>query len=182
MTIMAVALASAVCLPLSADEGTSLLRVILRAIHDDWLTGLMLGVVIAAPHGFGAAAVFASRTGGPYGGAMVRAWVALLQTEVVIVGLLALRAMGDGNVRAPLAIIGFAAVSLLFFVYRVASPSVPDHRRDTGFFVRWGALLTAGMFGWFELQWLGGGSAPGLWLHGTLAAAFALAASVPRNR
>jgi hypothetical protein len=182
VTLIAVALAACVALPLSNDDDKTLLRVILESIDNDWLLGLMFGVVFGAPHGFALAVAWASRTGGSYGGGLVRAWVALLQTEVVVIGLLVLRNLGEDGIRAPLAMVGFAAVSAMFFAYRVASPSVPPHRRDTGFFARWGALLVAGVFGWLELQWLGGGSAPGLWLHGTLAAGFALAASVPRDR
>lgn len=182
VTLMAAALGAAIWLPLSPEDDATLARVILEMMGRDWLQGLLFAVVFGAPHGFGFAAMWATRRGGPYGAALVRAWVALLQTEIVLVALVVLHATGEADVRAPLAIVGFAAVSLVFFVHRVASPSVPDHRRDVGFFVRWGAVLTAAMFGWFELQWLGGGAAPGLWLHGTLAAAFGLAASVPRER
>ncbi len=186
VTLMAAALGAAIWLPLSPEDDATLARVIVELVGRDWLQGLLFAVVFGAPHGFGFAAVWASGRGGPYGAALVRAWVALLQTELVLLALIVLRQggeiQGEGEIRAPQAIIGFAVVSLLFFVHRVASPSVPDHRRDTGFFIRWGALLTVAMFGWFELQWLGGGAAPGLWLHGTLAAAFGLAASVPRER
>jgi hypothetical protein len=182
VTMLALALAASVALPLSAAEGTTLLRVILESLRNDWLGGLLFAIVFGAPHGFALAAAWASRTGGAYAGAAVRAWVALLQTEVVVIGLLVLRNLDEGNVRAPFAIIGFAAITAMFFAHRVASPDVPPHRRDTGFFARWGALLVVGVFGWLELQWIGGDAAPGPWLHATLAAAFGLAASVPRDR
>lgn len=180
---MAAALAATVALPVVADDDQTLLGEILKLFAKDWLSGLLFAVVFAAPQAFALAVAFASRTGGSYAAGAVRAWVTLLQTEVVLVGLLVLHGLDkSADVRAPLAIIGFALVSALFFGYRVASPSVPAHRRDTGFFVRWGALLVVGLFAWLELQWFGRDSAPGLWLHGTLAAAFALAASVPRDR
>jgi hypothetical protein len=182
VTLMAAALAGAIALPLSKRGDETLLGELLEAIGNDWLSGLMMAIVLGAPHGFAAAVVLASRTGGAYSGAAVRAWVALLQTEVVVLGLIMLRNLGESrDLRAPWALIGFACVSALYFVHRVASPNVPPHRRDTGFFAKWGALLIVGVFGWFELQLVGRNSV-GLWLHGTLAAAFALAASVPRDR
>lgn len=183
VTLMAAALAAAVALPLSIDDDATLLRELLDAIANDWLSGIMLAIVLGAPHGFALAVAFASRTGGAYSGAAVRAWVALLQTEVVIIGLVVLRNLGEAHsLRAPIAMIGFAGVSVAYFAYRVASPGVPPHRRDTGFFARWGALLVVGTFGWFELQMFGRDTHAGLWWHGTLVAAFALAASVPRER
>jgi hypothetical protein len=183
VTFMASALTAAIALPLSTDGDSTLLRELLRAISNDWLSGTMMAVVLGAPHGFALAVVLASRTGGAYSGAWVRAWVALLQTEVVVLGLFVLRNLGETHgVRAPWALIGFAFVSVAYFAYRVASPNVPPHRRDTGFFARWGALLVVGVFVWFELQLLGHRNTVGLWLHGTLVAAFALAASVPRDR
>jgi hypothetical protein len=183
VTLMAAALAGTIALPLSKTGSETLLGQLLEAIGKDWLSGLMMAIVFGAPHGFALAVVFASRTGGAYSGAAVRAWVALLQTEVVIIGLITLRNLGEAHsLRAPWAIIGFAFVSVAYFAYRVASPNVPPHRRDTGFFAKWGALLIVGVFGWFELQLLGHRNTVGLWLHGTLVAAFALAASVPRDR
>lgn len=183
VTLMAAALAGAIALPLSKTGSETLLGQLLEAIGKDWLSGLMMAVIFGAPHGFALAVVFASRSGGAYSGAAVRAWVALLQTEVVLIGLVTLRNVGEAEgVRAPWAIIGFSFITVAYFVYRVASPSVPPHRRDTGFFARWGALLIVGVFAWFELQLLGHRNTAGLWLHGTLATAFALAASVPRDR
>jgi hypothetical protein len=182
VTLCAALLGGAACLPLGQGDGTSLAHVLWHALREDWLSGLLFVVIMGAPHLFAWTVVAASRTGGHYFALWTRAWVVLLQTEVALIGLFVLRSIDEASMRAPWAIVGFAAVTVVFFSYRLASPSVPEHRRDLGFFARWGALLIAGTFGWFELQWLGGAQAPGPWLHATLAAAFALAASVPRER
>lgn len=182
VTLAAALLGGAAWLPMTQEDSTSLARVLWQALREDWLSGLLFTVVFGAPHLFALTVVAASRTGGRYLALWARGWVVLLQTQVVLIALIVLRSMDEARLRAPWAIIGFATVTVLFFSYRLASPSVPEHRRDLGFVARWGALLVAGTFGWFELQWLGGSEAPGPWLHATLATAFALAAAVPRDR
>lgn len=182
VTLAALLLGGAAWLPLAQDDSPSLARVLLEALREDWFSGVLFTVIFGAPHLFALTVVAASRTGGRYLALWARAWVVLLQTQVVLIALMVLRSMNESSLRAPWAIIGFAAVTVSFFSYRLASSRVPEHRRDLGFVARWGALLIAGTFGWFELQWLGGSEAPGPWLHATLAAAFVLAAAVPRDR
>jgi hypothetical protein len=162
-------------LPVDPHEGTSMLDLLIEAFREDWLVGLTVCVVLGSPYAFAASVACAGTAGGALSAAWVRAQVALLQTEVVVLGLLVLHGLGEHDARAPWAMIGFAGTSLLVFVHRVASPGVAERHRDVRFFARWGALLVAGTYAWFQLQCLGRETC-GLVLPGTLAAAFLLAA------
>ncbi len=180
VTFAALVLAACVLLPVDPYEGTSMLRLLLDAFHEDWLGGLALAVVLGSPYVFAAAVACSGTVGGPLSRAWVRAQVALLQTEVVVIGLLVLHGMRDHGTRAPWAMIGFAATTLVVFVHHVASPNVAERHRDPRFFARWGAILVAGTFAWFLLQVLGHREYPAV-LPGTLAAAFLLAAVTPAS-
>lgn len=182
VALAALALAACVLLPVDPRAGTSMLQLLLDAFRDDWLVGLTVSIVLGSPYLFAMSVAIAALRGGPWTAAWVRAQVALLQTQVVVLGLLVLHAIGEPHhgARAPWAMIGFAATTLAVFVHRVASPEVADRHRDLRFFARWGAILVAGTTAWFELQCIGRGEC-GLLLHGTLAAAFLLAASVPKR-
>ena len=178
--LAAIALAACVLLPIDPHEGKSMLQLLVDAFREDWLVGLTVAVVLGSPYAFAAAVALASIGGGAWSAAWLRAQVALLQTEVVVLGLLVLHGLGEHDARAPWAMIGFAATTLAVFVHRVASPAVAERHRDLRFFARWGAILVTGTYAWFELQCLGRDEC-GLLLPGTLAAAFLLAAVVPRR-
>jgi hypothetical protein len=180
VTLAALALAACVLLPVDPHENKSMLQVLLEAFREDWLVGLTVAVVFGAPYAFAISVAFTGTGGGSLAGAWVRAQVALLQTEVVVIGLLVLHGLGQHEVRAPWAMIGFAATTLAVFVHRVASPMVHDRHRDLRFFARWGAILVTGTYAWFQLQCLEHGEC-GMVMPGTLAAAFLLAAVVPRS-
>jgi hypothetical protein len=180
VTLAALALAACVLLPIDPHDGTSMLRVLLEAFREDWLFGLAAAVVLGSPYAFALAVACTGTAGGAWSQAWLRAEVALLQTEVVVLGLLVLHGRHESDAHAPWAIIGFAAVTLATFVHRVASPRVAEHHRDARFFARWGAILVAGTFAWFLLQVIG--RRYGTLLPGTLAAAFLLAAVVPSPR
>jgi len=181
VTLAALALAACVLLPVDAHDDTTMLQLLLDAFREDWLVGLTVTLVLGSPYAFAAAVVCSGTAGGAWANAWVRAQVALLQTEVVVLGLLVLHGLGEHDARAPWALIGFAATTLAVFVHRVASPNVAERHRDGRFYARWGAILVAGTYAWFQLQCIGKGEC-GLVLPGTLAAAFLLAASVPRSR
>ena len=179
VTLAAVLLAGCIALPFSPDRDVSLLRLLITAWREDWFTGTLLALVLAAPHAFAAALVLASRTNGRWSTTAVKAWVTLMQAELVMLGMIVLHELKNAReIRAPWALIGFAFVTAARFAGRVASTD-----RDSGdlrFWARWGALLVVGVLGWCELQIIGRGEA-GMWLHATLAAAFALAAMTPRR-
>lgn len=181
VTFAALVLAACVLLPVDPYEGTSMLRLLLDAFHEDWLVGLAITVVLGSPYAFALAVACSGTANGSFTRAWMRAQVALLQTEVVVLGLLVLHGLGQHDARAPWAMIGFAATTLVVFVRHVASPAVSERHRDARFFVRWGAILVAGTYAWFLLQCLGR-TEYGSVLPGTLAAAFLLAAVTPASR
>lgn len=178
VTLAALLLAGCIALPFSPDSDASLLRLLIEAWREDWLTGVLLATVLAAPHAFAGALVMASRTHGRWSTAAVKIWVTLMQAELVILGMIVLHELRNArDLRAPWALIGFAFVTAARLASRLASAA---DREDLRFWARWGALLVVGVLGWFELQVIGRGEV-GMWLHATLAAAFALAAMVPRR-
>jgi hypothetical protein len=180
VTLAAVLLAGCIALPFGRDADTSLLRLLIEAWHEDWLSGTLLALVLAAPHAFAASLVLASRTGGAWSTVAVKAWVTLMQAELVMFGMIVLHELHKAHeLRAPWAIIGFAFVTAARFAARLAGAETRGDQ-DLSFWARWGAMLVIGMFAWCELQVMGRGEV-GMWLHATLAAAFALAAMVPRR-
>jgi hypothetical protein len=181
VTFAALVLAACVLLPVDPHRGTSMLRFLLDTFREDWLIGIVSTVLLGSPYAFAVAVACSGTAGGPLSRVWVRAQVALLQTEVVVLGLLVLRNLDEHNARAPWAMIGFAATTIVVFVRHVASPAVPEGHRDPRFFTRWGAILVAGTFAWFLLQVLGRAEYGGV-LPGTLAAAFLLAAVTPASR
>jgi hypothetical protein len=181
VTLAALGLAACVLLPVDPHEGRSMLQLLLDAFREDWLVGLTVTVVLGSPYAFAIAVACSGTAGGAWASAWVRAQVALLQTEVVVIGLLVLHALHETDARAPWAMIGFAATTLAVFVHRVASPTVAERHRDLRFHARWGAILVTGTYGWFQLQCQGRDEC-GLVLPGTMVAAFVLAAVVPRTR
>ncbi|MBX7082075.1 MAG: hypothetical protein K1X88_22905 [Nannocystaceae bacterium] len=182
VTLVALVLVAVAWLPVSVGDDVSLVQVLLAAWHEDWLQGLLTTLVIGAPHLFGLAVLYGSRRPGAWAAAAVRAWSSWLLFEAVLLALVVARSTGGGDApRAPWVLVGFVAVLATLYIRRIASPHVPPHRRDLGFFARAGALAIFGVFAWGELQLHGGGGA-GPWFHATTAAAFALAAVVPRDR
>jgi hypothetical protein len=181
VTLAAAILTCCIALPISRDGETSLLRLLIEAWHEDWLSGTLLALVLGAPHGFALALMLATRNGGAWSIAAVKGWVTLMQFELVLLGLLVLHQIPrDHDMRAPWALVGFAAITAARFARRTASPRLVADDRDLRFYGRWGAILVVGIMVWGELQVLGRGT-PGLWLHGTLAAAFMLASSLRRR-
>ncbi len=182
VTLVALVLVGVAWLPLEHDGDVSLVRVLLEAWREDWLQGLLVTLVVGAPHLFGLAVLYGSRRPGAWASAAVRAWSSWLMFEAVLLALVVVRSTGGRDApRAPWLLVGFVAVLASLYIRRIASPDVPPHRRDLGFFARAGALAIFGVFAWGELQFHGG-EGPGLWYHATTAAAFALAAVVPRDR
>jgi len=180
VTVAALLMAACILLPFGRHDDTSLLRLLIEAWHDDWLAATVLALVLAAPHAFAGTLVLASR-GGAWSTAGVKAWVTLMQAELVVIGLVVLHQIPrEHEMRAPWALVGFALVTAARFGHRIASPRVHASARDLRFYANWGALLVVGIFAWGELQFVDRGGA-GTWLHATLAAAFVLAA-VTRRR
>src|SRR5262245_27614629 len=95
VTFAAIVLAACLLLPVDPHEGKSMLDVLLEAFREDWLVGLMVVVVFGSPYAFAIAVVCAGTAGSALASAWVRGQVALLQTEVVVIGLLVLHGMND---------------------------------------------------------------------------------------
>ncbi|MBK8238370.1 MAG: hypothetical protein IPK74_22800 [Deltaproteobacteria bacterium] len=182
VTLAAAVLLACAWLPISVGQDGTLAGLLLAAWREDWLQGLLATLVLGGPHLFAATAMVASRAPDGAAPAWVRALTAWLMVELVLLALIVLHGLQEGQGgRAPLALIGFAAVLASAWWRRMASPHTPMHRRDVGASVRFGAMACFGAFAWFELQ-VRGGQGPGLWLHATTAASFLLVAVVPRDR
>src|SRR5687768_6337590 len=101
VTLAALTLAACVLLPVDPHDGTTMLQLLLEAFREDWLVGLTVAIVLGSPYAFAAAVACSGTAGGAWANAWVRAQVALLQTEVVVLGLLVLLGLGEHDARAP---------------------------------------------------------------------------------
>ena len=148
------ALAGAAFLPLKSGSWTWF--DLARWLHGHYgALGLALALAIGAPFVFGVVVAVAGLGCGPAVAAALRGLVALLQAELVYVGLLAL---GQGDVVAPVALAGFAAVTGGALVVQTAAIRAAGDGEGPGplWQVRWGALLIAGGALWLRAQALAG--------------------------
>jgi|SRR5688572_9330541 len=171
-TLAALALAACVLLPVVPGE-RSALELFIQTLRRDWFSGVLALLFLGGPYTFGLCLAIASRTRGSWSATLTAGWVALLQLELLIVGLWILRLDDPGPMRARMALVGFAigtAVSFAFSVVRASG--------DLRFWARWGAVLVAGTFGWLLVQPIEVASPL---LRATTAAAALLAIAVPRR-
>ncbi|MFO0632421.1 MAG: hypothetical protein U0168_06190 [Nannocystaceae bacterium] len=181
-TLVALVLVGVAWLPLEHDGDVSLVRVLLEAWREDWLQGLLVTLVVGAPHLFGLAVLYGSRRPGAWASAAVRAWNSWLMFEArscsrwwscaAPAAAMPRARRGCWSASSPCSRVCTSTASPAGTCRRIAATWASS---------RAGALAIFGVFAWGDLQFHGG-AGPGLWYHATSAAAFALAAVVPRDR
>ncbi len=150
--LLGLTLFASIALPLTR-AGLSLLDILLRMLGDSPMGALVFLIMFASPQLFGLGVALGGllRSRGAVE-ALVTAPVIVLQGMTALTGMSLVSAP---NTVAPLAYVGFAAVTSLHYLY--ASANAPG-----GLGMRWhlrqGALLVVGLGLWLRLQALGGAS------------------------
>ncbi|MEM6995615.1 MAG: hypothetical protein AAF721_34205 [Myxococcota bacterium] len=157
--IAGLALAATIALPIASGE-RSLLWAILEAFSEDWLNGVFAGLVIGAPYLVGACLALAVVLRSSLSVVLLRVPITILYIEMVCLALLLVRDSGDAV--APWSFIGFVLVSTLSAVSRFSRDRRHGRTPSVAWLGRWGAMLVAGLFGWFLLQVLVAGEAQGV--------------------
>lgn len=142
-----------IALPMSPG-GPSLLDLLVHIARDNPLGAVIILVMFGCPQMFGLAVAIAgvAREDEAVRGG-VTWFVAILQGMIVLMGFNLLGA----PVVAPVALTGFALVTGLYLPYAVGQAEAASGARlSLRWFVRWGALLVAGLGLWLRLQALGG--------------------------
>ncbi|HEY0133247.1 MAG TPA: hypothetical protein VGB85_04180, partial [Nannocystis sp.] len=141
-----------IALPFTRD-GLSLLDVFLRIAADSPLAGLAFLIMFAAPQLFGLAVAVARLVRDEsIALALVQIPVAILQAMTVLFGM---SLINNPKAVAPLALAGFALVSALYYLYTSSEAAAADRPLRLRWYIRWGALLVAGLGMWLRLQALG---------------------------
>lgn len=164
-------------LPFDPDSGTTVVSLIVRALGDDWLSGLMLAITVGLPFGFGLSVAVHVFLRGRFGYVAIKAAAMLLLLEV---SLLALLLAHEGEGLAPWALLGVSGSALLGVLTEQLQRRVHPGLTPISFYIRWGALLIAATFGWLRLQFIGN-DAPGACITATAVCA-ALLAGLSRRR
>ena len=147
--LLGLTLFASIALPLT-PRGLSLLDILLRMLADDPMGALVFLIMFASPQLFGLALAL---------GGLLRSRAAVeasVQTTVIVLQgmttLLGMSMVSAPRTIAPLAYVGFAAVTSFHYLY--ASANAPE-----GLGLRWhlrqGALLIVGLGLWLRLQSLG---------------------------
>lgn len=177
-TVLGLTLFASIALPITRD-GLSLLDVFLRLAAESPIGALGFLIMFASPQLFGLAVALArvvrDEDVALY---LVQAPVAILQGMVVLFGMSLINAP---RVIAPLALAGFAVVTAVYYLYSSSEAAASDRPLPLRWYVRWGALLVAGVGLWLRLQALGSLHL-GVALDVTIvAASLLLVSAVPRR-
>ena len=150
--VLGLSLFASIALPITRD-GLSLLDVFLRLAAESPLGALAFLIMFASPQLFGLAVAIARLVRDEsIALALVQIPVAILQAMTVLFGMSLINAP---TAVAPLALAGFALVSALYYLYTSGEAAAADRPLPLRWYVRWGALLVAGLGMWLRLQTLG---------------------------
>lgn len=151
--VLGLTIFASIALPL-APSGTTMLDLVIQALRDNLAGGLVFMCMFASPQLFGlAVAASGSMRDEGLALAFVQPPVVIMQGMVLLAGL---SLAGAPRAIAPLGLLGFAAVTSIYFMYASAEAAASDRGGlSLRWYVRWGALLVAGTGLWFRLQSLG---------------------------
>lgn len=177
--VLGLTIFASIALPLTRS-GLSLLDIFLRMLADSPLAGLCFLIMFASPQLFGLAVALAGYTRDEsLATRLVQYPLSILQGVLFMAGAGVVSARG---VVAPLAFVGFAAVTSIYYVYASAEASASDRGGlSLRWQVRWGATLIAGFGLWLRLQSLRG-AGPGIAVDVATVAAVLLIADLSRDR
>ncbi len=176
--VLGLTLFTSIALPLT-PSGHSLLDMLVHLFADSPFAALTFLIMFASPQLFGlAVAVAHLLRDAPSARPVVVLPLAVLQamTFLVAIGL-----TGTPRVVAPYAFMGFALVTSGYYLYASAEAEAAGRQLSLRWYIRWGALLVAGIGAWLRLQSTHG---PGLGVAVDVAtgAAVLLLASTARPR
>lgn len=147
--VLGLTLFATIALPIVPD-GPSLVDLLLRAAQENLLGALLLLLMIGSPQLFGLAVAFAGLTREDLVARAAVTWtVAIMQAMLV---LIAVNVVG-ARVVAPTALLGFAVATGFYLPFASGAAAASSHQQlGLRWYVRWGALLIAGMGLWLRLQ------------------------------
>jgi hypothetical protein len=150
--VLGLSLFASIALPITRD-GLSLLDVFLRLAAESPLGALAFLIMFASPQLFGLAVALTRLVRDEsIALALVQIPVAILQAMIVLFGMSLINAP---KAVAPFALAGFALVSALYYLYTSSEAAAADRPLPLRWYIRWGALLVAGLGMWLRLQSLG---------------------------
>lgn len=152
--VLGLTLFASIALPLTRD-GLSLLDILIRVISRDPIGGLTFLIMFASPQLFGLAVALS--------GVVRDSRVALIGVQLPLAVLQAMTFLigvamaGNRAAIAPFALLGFALVTSGYYLYASGEAAASSRGGlDLRWYIRWGALLVAGVGGWLRLQALAG--------------------------
>lgn len=173
--VLGLTLFASIALPLTR-AGLSLLDLFLRMFVDSPMGALLFLIMFASPQLFGLGVALGGLLRSPAAArACVQAPLHVLQGMTFLAGASVISAPRS---VAPLAYVGFAGVTSIYYLHASAAAS---ERGGLGlrWQIRWGALLIAGLGLWLRLQSLRG-AGPGVAVDVATGAAVLLLASLAR--
>lgn len=152
--VLGLTIFASIALPLTRS-GLSLLDIFLRMLADSPVAGLCFLIMFASPQLFGLAVALAGwLRDESLATRCVQLPLSVLQGMLFMAGASVASARG---VVAPLAFVGFAAVTSIYYVYASAEASASERGGlSLRWQIRWGAVLIAGLGLWLRLQSLRG--------------------------
>ena len=177
--VLGLSLFASIALPITRD-GLSLIDVFLRMAAESPIAAIAFLIMFASPQLFGLAVAVARLVRDEsIALALVQIPVAILQAMTVLFGM---SLINNPRAVAPMALAGFALVSALYYLYTSAEAAAADRPLPLRWYVRWGALLVAGLGMWLRLQALGSLRLGVALDVAVVTAALLLVSTVPRRR
>lgn len=152
--VLGLTIFASIALPLTRS-GLSLLDIFVRMAAESPVGALCFLLMFASPQLFGLAVALAGwLRDESVATRCVQYPLSVLQGMTFLAGASIVSARG---VIAPLAFVGFAAVTSIYYVYASAEASASERGGlSLRWQIRWGAVLIAGFGGWLRLQSLRG--------------------------
>jgi hypothetical protein len=152
--VFGLGLAGSIALPLLPD-GTSFVDLVIEAFARALLEGVLLLVGYGSPFLFGLAAALGILVLEPaVARRVVRIPIAFMHSQLLLVAIVLM--MARDRVVAAVALLGFAIVTALAFAMHTARTRAEGDGPSLAWYVRWGAIVVAGVAGWTRLQRVAG--------------------------
>lgn len=152
VAILGAGLAATAALPIAPD-GKSFVQFVLASFQRSVLEGLLMVAGFGSPFLFGIAVAVASRLEPEAGAQLVRAPIAMMHSQLVLVAWAVWR-HGDAIAAAPMFL--FAIVSALWLALSSARKKAEDRGPSLLWNIRWGAMIVAAVCMWSRIQIFGG--------------------------
>ena len=133
------------------SDGTSFLDLVIDAFGRAFLEGFLFVVGFGSPFLFGAAVVLGVLVLSPkVARRVIRIPVALMQSQLLLVAITLMTARD--RVIAAVALLGFAIVTALGLARHSARTRAEGDGPSLAWYIRWGAVVVAGVAAWTRLQ------------------------------